>query len=92
MLWLGLGIGHILAGILVSHENPAAPGLPALFTFWRNVPLYVNPALAPRDEIELSSTRYPIVNSGWQRPKPVGHMASTESSSGINSAEPIKRT
>jgi hypothetical protein len=33
MLFLGLGIGHVLAGILISRENRAATELPALFTF-----------------------------------------------------------
>jgi hypothetical protein len=33
MLFLGLGIGQVLAAILVSRENRSATELPALFTF-----------------------------------------------------------
>jgi hypothetical protein len=33
MLFLGLGIGQVLAAILLSRENSAATELPALFTF-----------------------------------------------------------
>jgi CHASE2 domain-containing sensor protein len=33
MLWLGLGLGSLLAALLTWHDDPASPTLPALYTF-----------------------------------------------------------
>jgi CHASE2 domain-containing sensor protein len=33
MLWLGLGLGSLLAALLTWRDDPGSPTLPALYTF-----------------------------------------------------------
>ena len=33
MLWLGLGLGCLLAALLIWHDDLSSPTLPALYTF-----------------------------------------------------------